>query len=213
MYKKLVLFLGIFAVLAANSLAQNTTTKRSSTHNEVKRLSGLEADLARYLEMDDEETPDPLARPRYVKVKAAAVKSSVVVNASTDERTAFDLINDVRRENGLQPLVWNDEIAAISRVHSQNMAEYSFFSHKGLDSKMVSDRADELGSRQWRAIGENIAFNRGFQDPISKAVDLWLDSPSHRRNLLDPNWKESAVGIAVAGDGSYYLTQVFWVRK
>jgi uncharacterized protein YkwD len=93
------------------------------------------------------------------------------------------------------------------------MAEYSFFSHKGLDSKMVSDRADELGSRQWRAIGENIAFNRGFQDPISKAVDLWLDSPSHRRNLLDPNWKESAVGIAVAGDGSYYLTQVFWVRK
>ena len=45
--------------------------------------------------------------------------------------------------------------------------------------------------------------------PVALAVELWLDSPSHRRNMMDAGWKESAIGVAVAEDGSYYFTQVF----
>lgn len=212
MYKKLALFLFITAIFSANLTAQNRQSRHPSGPNDTRRLTSLEAELSALLE-SDEETPDPLSRSRIVKTKTAAVRSSVFVNAAAEERTAFDLINGVRSKHGLQPLAWNDDIAAISRVHSRNMAEFNFFSHKGLDNKMVSDRADDLGARKWRAIGENIAFNRGYKDPITKAVELWLDSPSHRRNLLDPNWKESGIGIAIAEDGSYYLTQVFWVRR
>ena len=148
-------------------------------------------------------------RPRIVPNKASDVKASVIVNIASLERTAFDMLNQKRAEKGLQPLAWSDGLAAVARLHSQNMAEFSFFGHRGLDNKMVSDRADDAGMRKWHAIGENIAYNRGYQDPVGKAVELWLDSPSHRHNLLDSNWKETAVGIAVAADGSYYLTQVF----
>jgi uncharacterized protein YkwD len=148
-------------------------------------------------------------RPRIVPEMASGVKASVIVNTLSLEQTAFDLLNQKRIENGLRPLDWNDKLASVARSHSQNMADFNFFSHRGLDNKMVSDRADDAGMGKWQAIGENIAYNRGYQDPISKAVELWLDSPSHRRNLLDNNWKETAVGIAVASDGSYYLTQVF----
>lgn len=144
-----------------------------------------------------------------VPVKTSGVKASVIVNTVSLEQTAFDLLNQKRAENGLRPLEWNDKLALIARLHSKNMADLNFFSHRGLDNKRVSDRADDVGMGRWHAIGENIAFNRGYQDPVSKAVDLWLDSPSHRHNLLDNNWKETAVGIAVATDGSYYLTQVF----
>ncbi|MGE3467568.1 MAG: CAP domain-containing protein, partial [Pyrinomonadaceae bacterium] len=94
-----------------------------------------------------------------------------------------------------------------------NMAEFNFFSHRGLDNKMVSDRADIAKAGKWRAIGENIAFNRGYGDPVTKAVELWLDSPSHKRNMLSPDWKESAIGIAVNEDGAYYFTQVFMIKK
>ena len=153
-----------------------------------------------------------LGRPRIVANKAAEVKASLIVNTESLERTALDLLNQKRIENGLQPLPWNEQLAAVARLHSQNMAQFNFFSHRGLDNKMVSDRADDAHMGRWRAIGENIAYNRGYQDPISKAVELWLDSPSHRHNLLDNNWKETAVGIAVAADGSYYLTQVFLKR-
>ena len=152
-------------------------------------------------------------RPRVAEDKAADVKASVVVNVASVERIAFQMINQKRVENGLNPMMWSDSLERVARIHSQNMADFKFFSHKGLDGRMVSDRADCLGVGNWRSIGENIAFNRGYKDPIEKAVELWLDSPAHRHNMLDPNWKESAIGVAVAEDGSYYFTQVFLLRK
>lgn len=147
---------------------------------------------------------EDLFRPRVVTAN---------VNVRSLEHQAFDLINKKRRENGLQPLVWSDQLETVAKVHSDNMAEYKFFSHKGLDNKYVSDRADAAHVGTWRAIGENIAVNRGYSDPVGFAVELWLESAGHRRNLLDSNWKESAIGVSVAEDGSYYFTQVFLTRK
>jgi len=156
---------------------------------------------------------DDVSRPRRVIEKSSAVKAVVVVNTVAVERAAFEVLNQKRAENGLKPLVWSNELAAVARVHSHNMADLKFFSHRGLDNKMVSDRADDIGLKKWRAIGENIAFSRGYDDPVEMAVELWLDSPSHRQNLMNSDWRESAVGVAVAADGSYYFTQVFMVRK
>jgi uncharacterized protein YkwD len=190
MLERSLLFLGLSAVLAASSFAQSNNFRSEAAVN----------------------AGDVPGRPRIAADKASSVRASVIVNAARAERTAFDLLNGKRAENGLVPLVWSDEVAVIARLHSQNMASQNFFSHRGLDDKMVSDRADENGLRRWRAIGENIAFNRGYTDPVEKAVDLWLNSPSHRHNLMGGDWKESAVGVAVAEDGSYYFTQVFLKR-
>ena len=209
MQHKIFLSLAIIAVLAIDLIAQTNT--KTSGPNETARLSGLESELTRFLE-SDEDAPDALSRPRVVVVKASGVKASVIVNTVSLEHAAFDLLNQKRADNGQSPLAWNEQLASVARLHSQNMAEFCFFSHKGLDGKMVSDRADDNGIGKWRSIGENIAFSRGFRDPVAKAVDLWLNSPAHRQNLLDGNWKETAVGIAVAQDGSYYFTQVF-LRK
>jgi uncharacterized protein YkwD len=61
----------------------------------------------------------------------------------------------------------------------------------------------------WSAIGENIAFMKGFDNPVRTAVEKWLLSPGHKRNLLNPDWTETAIGLAVSPDGKYYFTQVF----
>jgi uncharacterized protein YkwD len=135
------------------------------------------------------------------------------VNVVSLEHQAFDLINKKRLENGLQPLVWNAELEAVAKMHSQNMAQYQFFSHKGLDNKYVSDRALAAHIVGWRSIGENIAVNRGYSDPAGFAIELWLESAGHRRNLLDSGWKESAIGVAMSPDGSFYFTQVFLTRR
>ncbi|MFN0280246.1 MAG: CAP domain-containing protein [Pyrinomonadaceae bacterium] len=191
MRTKIFLLLGTFASFTATSFAQPSFPNIIEFNNGGANLV------------------TELTRPRIVPNKASSVKASVVLNTVSLEQTAFELLNQKRIHNGLQPLVWNEKVAAIARLHSQNMADLKFFSHRGRDDKMVSDRADDAGLGRWRAIGENIAYNRGYQDPIAKAVELWLDSPSHRHNLLDNSWKETAIGIAVTADGSYYLTQVF----
>jgi uncharacterized protein YkwD len=135
------------------------------------------------------------------------------VNVASLERQAFVLVNKKREENGLKDLEWSDQLEGVARLHSDNMAEFQFFSHKGLDNKYVSDRADDAHVGGWRSIGENIAFMRGYSNPVEMAVDLWLDSPTHRHNMMDANWKESAIGVGIAPDGSYYFTQVFLTRK
>jgi uncharacterized protein YkwD len=133
--------------------------------------------------------------------------------AAALERHAFDSINRKRVERGMAPLEWSNDLAKVARLHSRNMADFKFFSHRGIDGSLVDDRADKFGISNWRAIGENIAFNRGYAHPDDFAVESWMGSTAHRENLLNRSWIESAIGIAVSPDGSYYFTQVFLLRK
>jgi uncharacterized protein YkwD len=152
---------------------------------------------------------DKLVRPRVVKVAAT---SAAPQNTVELEQKAFQLLNQKRIEIGLSPLVWSENMAKVARLHSNNMANFKFFSHQGLDGLQVDGRAESLGYKQWHSIGENIAYNRGFANPVEFAVERWMLSDSHRENLLDKRWKESAVGIAIAKDGTYYFTEVFWYK-
>ena len=162
--------------------------------------------------MSERSNVDGSDRSRLVKDNAA-VRAPFSGTAADLERKVFGLLNTVRRSEGLEALEWNDDVAAVARLHSQNMADDKFFSHRGSDGSMVDDRADRLGLGAWRVIGENIAYMRGYDDPAALAVEKWMESTAHRKNLLGPNWKESAVGVAVTKDGTYYLTQVFLLRK
>ncbi|HEY2865810.1 MAG TPA: CAP domain-containing protein [Pyrinomonadaceae bacterium] len=146
-----------------------------------------------------------LSRTRYVVATDAAAVSSA-------EMEAFDLINKKRADAGLEPLAWNEQLAALAREHSDDMAEFKYFSHKGTDGTMVDARADKLGIMNWSAIGENIAFNRGYSDAPSFAVTCWMESPGHRQNILDKRWNQSGIGAAILPDGTYYFTQVFLLR-
>lgn len=195
MKRTVITVLGLIAVLASAIAAQSNNYQNQTAVNVTSASEG-----------------DGSTRPRLVEVKSAEVKASVIVNTASAERIAFGLINQKRAENGLKPLAWSDDIEAFARRHSQDMADNKYFGHRGLDGSMVSDRADRTGVTKWRAIGENIAFNRGYKEPIEVAVELWMQSPGHRQNLLNPDWRESAVGVAIAGDGSYYFTQVFLKR-
>ncbi len=154
------------------------------------------------------------SRPRFTTV--AAIDTKPIFKSERDyslEREVFNLINKQRVQMGLTNLEWNDDVARMARLHSENMANFKFFSHTDLKGLMVNDRADECGIKRWRAIGENIAYNRGYDDPAASAVEKWMQSPGHRENLLSNRWKESGIGVAVTNDGTYYFTEVFLVRK
>ena len=149
-------------------------------------------------------------RPRLSGVN---VTEKEVENLYNLEQQVFALINDKRAEIGLPELRWSEDVARVARIHSQDMAETKYFSHSSVDGKRVDDRANQIGVRGWRFIGENIAYNRGFANPCGRAVDAWMRSTGHRENILGRAWTETGIGIAVAADGSYYFTQVFLMRK
>lgn len=137
---------------------------------------------------------------------------SPVVSAMSDERKAFDLVNAERRARGERPLVWDAELARMARTHSENMARRNFFNHKGPDGQGLRERSQTNGITGFRALAENLAFNKGFTDSASCAVVGWMRSEGHRENILNGEFTRSGIGIARSADGRVYFTQVFVAR-
>jgi uncharacterized protein YkwD len=128
---------------------------------------------------------------------------------SVMERKVFALVNQKRTEKGLKALTWSDDSAKVARLHSKNMVAFNFFSHYDKNKFTVAERANSIGFKKWQSIGENIAYIRGFDNPVEFIVDQWMNSKSHRKNILDKGWSKSAIGIATSQDGTLYFTEVF----
>lgn len=142
----------------------------------------------------------------------ASAAETAKTNISKLEQKVLELINEQRAAQNLEPLRWSEAAAKIARLHAEDMARFKFFNHVGRDGLSVDERADANGLSKWRAIGENIAYNRGFENPAEFALSGWLKSAPHRQNLLNDRWRETGIGVALADDGTYYFTQVFLVR-
>ncbi|MDQ3634173.1 MAG: CAP domain-containing protein [Acidobacteriota bacterium] len=190
----LILALAFLSVLSNNIFGQN-----GFDENKVRTV---------YVISNAKEKIE-ITRPRVINVSNnnEPIKKS---RAAFDlEKAAFQLINQKRAELGLPTLHWSDKIANLARQHSLYMADYKFFSHQGLNGQLIDERATDLGIEKWKAISENIAFNKGYINPVEFAVERWMQSASHRQNLLNPRWQQSGIGVAITSDGAYYFTQVF----
>lgn len=194
----------LFIISATVSAQSDSTAAKLSFNNFIAAADSRDAvSLMR---------PRIVTEPRnkvIVSSEVSAPISSTAMRAFQLERRAFDLLNQKRMENGLPALMWSDKMAMVARLHSQEMAQFKFFSHASRDGKMVDDRADSLGFKKWKAIGENIAYNRGYENPADFACERWMLSPSHRDNVLSSRWKEAGIGVAIAPDGTHYFTEVF----
>ena len=128
-------------------------------------------------------------------------------------RSAADLGNQERLKAGLNPLAWNDQLAAAATKYAGQMAAASFFAHNGPDGSTPVSRAQAAGypAYGWGGlyVGENLA--RGFN--TAESVDqAWMNSAEHRANLLLPKYREIGIGVAVAPDGTKYWAQEFGSR-
>ena len=128
------------------------------------------------------------------------------------ERRAFDQTNIVRVKNGLAPLVWDADVCRMARIHSESMSRLGYFSHVTPEGLRLRERARVVGILRYAVLGENIAYNQGYDDPGVFAVERWMQSEKHRANILSSEYRAMAIGSFVAADGSVYLTQTFITR-
>jgi len=102
---------------------------------------------------------------------------------------------------------WNEKLYLAAIRHSIDMTENDFFSHTGSDNTSVADRVDATGY-PWQTVGENIAAG---QTNAKEAMDGWLSSPGHCRNIMNPDYDEVAVTCVMKSPTEYttYWTNVF----
>lgn len=128
------------------------------------------------------------------------------------EQDVFELVNEIRVENGLKEFVYNETLAQTARAHSEDMLERGFFAHENPDGETPSDRMTAAGIH-WSRAAENIAA--GYKTPEA-VVEGWMNSPGHRANILG-ECEEMGVGLAISQDSNdtygYYWTQNFATIK
>ena len=124
------------------------------------------------------------------------------------ERDTVDAVNRERERQGRPPLGVSSTLTRIARAHSAYQAKVGKSEHKGEGGSLPADRA-RAGGIAWSVLAENVAMNLGYSDPVATAVGSWMMSASHRKNILNPVFEQTGVGIVTAEDGTIYFTQMF----
>lgn len=125
---------------------------------------------------------------------ALPVASDAATDATAESRLVA-LVNRARADHGLAALRVAGDLRAVARRHSARMADRGRVSHN-----------DRLGEdvTGWRRTGENVG--RGPDAPTVHRA--FMDSSSHRRNVLSPHYREVGIGVERRGD-TIWVTQVF----
>lgn len=167
--------------------------------------------------LGQEAKSQPVARliTRLTPATTAVVNANAspsLAEAGDIERRAFEQTNVVRVQNGLPPFEWDADVCRMARTHSESMSRLNYFSHVTPDGLRLRDRARAVGILTFTVLGENIAYNQGYEDPGAFAVERWMASAKHRANILSKEFRAMAIGTYVAPDGSVFLTQTFITR-
>lgn len=115
----------------------------------------------------------------------------------------LQLVNQERAKVGCSPVAANSALTGLATAFSQDMAERGFFDHTDPDGDTPWDRAKAAGIADLG--GENIA--RG-QATAAAVMEAWMDSPGHKANILNCDFKTLGVGVHF-GSGGPWWTQNF----
>ena len=119
------------------------------------------------------------------------------------EKAVNQQINQYRASKKLPPLSIDPRISQQAKIHSENMASGKVkFSHDGFDGRVKAITIP------YQSVAENVAYNMGFSDPVRNAVDGWIKSDGHRKNM-EGQFNLTGIGIAKNAKGEYYFTQLF----
>jgi uncharacterized protein YkwD len=122
------------------------------------------------------------------------------------------LVNRERAATGARPLQPNAGLQRAADSQAENMALDDYFGHLGPAGESLLARTRAVGylsgSQVGYEVGENIAWGTlSFATPRA-IVAAWMGSPGHRENILDPSYRDTAIGVAPQAPASLAHGQV-----
>jgi uncharacterized protein YkwD len=134
---------------------------------------------------------------------AAAKVSGTSLRAQSALADAIVLeINRVRAQHGLARVARSPQLAAAARQHSDEMTTMGYFAHTSRDGTALETRVKRYfpaTNYRWWSVGETLLWSSPGIGAAA-AVQAWLQSPEHRRILLDGTWRQ--IGLSAVHDNS-----------
>lgn len=151
-------------------------------------------------------TPQPGVALTDTQGKEIAIQNASTYVAQINEVLA--ITNDYRAQNGLAPLQLDTTLIYAAMHRSAEMAHLdngsSQVSHTRPNGLSFSSIRNVYGI-SCSIMGENIL---DIYDTPMSAMNAWIESPTHRANILG-DFTKIGIGVAVAENGVYYWTQLF----
>ena len=194
-FKKSIIALSIATLTTTNAFASVHTVVRGDTmwkiskqyETELKKLLGINTHI---------EDPEVIFPGDRVNIPDNST------SVSNYEKEVVEIVNQKRKENGLNPLIIDEKLSHVARVKSQDMADNHYFDHTSPTYGSPFDMMEKFGI-SYRAAGENIA--KGQKTP-KEVVNAWMNSSGHRKNILSSSYTHIGVGHVSKGN---LWTQMF----
>lgn len=152
------------------------------------------------------DTPRPQKAQQNEKQKPGVNAQAPVSNkaVSDEEQRMIDLVNSYRVKNGAAPLAATAGLTSAARLKASDMIKLNYFSHTSPTYGSPFDLMKMQGITYGFA-GENLA-GAGTVEIAHKNL---VNSPGHRENLLNRNYKKIGVGIVSGGPYGKMFVQLF----
>lgn len=114
------------------------------------------------------------------------------------ERAIVKVVNAERAAHGVPRVRAVRALSRVAERHSRDLLRHDRLEHASSDGTPFDRRIARAGS--YRAAGEVLAFTpRGSASRAAAVVRLWMGSPKHRAQLLNPNFKVIGIGRVRGG--------------
>lgn len=154
-----------------------------------------------------------------VEPKKADAASTVAVKGCTGtyvyltqpEYRSLYLHNKTRISYKLPVFCVHPALQNAARAHSAEMINRDYFSHNSYNGETFSNRLKRYGytplpGRFW-TVGENIAYNsQTWTASADKVHSQWMNSPGHRANILNKNFRQIGIGAVYGNYKGYNVT-------
>lgn len=125
------------------------------------------------------------------KATAAEIESAdKIVTISDEEQEVLNLINEYRKENGLEDLTIDEKLQEAAKIKAEDLVENNYFSHTSPTLGTPFELMKSQGIR-YKIAGENLAGNISSQ----KAVEAWINSKDHRENILEKKFHKTGIFV------------------
>ncbi|MDQ0583708.1 uncharacterized protein YkwD [Streptomyces rishiriensis] len=188
---------------------RSTSPSASATPSPSASASTASASPTETATEKPQATPSKKPKTTPSKSKTATrapEKSESPVTVSAEAQAAAEvlkLVNEERAKVGCSAVAANSALSDLAEKFSDDMAARGFFDHTDPDGATPWDRAAKAGISDLG--GENIA--RGQADAAA-VMEAWMNSPGHKANILNCDFKTLGVGVHL-GSGGPWWTQDF----
>ena len=126
------------------------------------------------------------------------------------ERALLEQVNADRAAHGLAPLLPDPEITAIARTRATAQISAPSLTHYDASGKVAIQGLLAGANTTYSLAGENLARLRAEDTEAAQQAEVALmNSPTHRKNILEPRFNRLAIGLVRAPDGRLIFAQIF----